>query len=56
METFMSSTTSGIIDKPGNLSVDETTEKLQAILRAKGIASGRQYDGSPEATTRRDLQ
>ena len=34
----MSSTANGIIDKPGNHSVDETAEKLQAILRAKGIA------------------
>jgi uncharacterized protein (DUF302 family) len=45
----MSSTTSGIIDKAGNHSVDETAEKLQAILRAKGIALFALVDHSGEA-------
>lgn len=45
----MSSTADGIIDKPGNHSVDETAEKLQAILRAKGIALFALVDHSGEA-------
>jgi uncharacterized protein (DUF302 family) len=45
----MSSTANGIIDKPGNHSVDETAEKLQAILRAKGIALFALVDHSGEA-------
>ncbi len=45
----MSSTTSGIIDKAGNHSVDETAEKLQAILRAQGIALFALVDHSGEA-------
>jgi uncharacterized protein (DUF302 family) len=45
----MSSTANGIIDKPGNHSVDETAEKLQAILRAKGIALFALIDHSGEA-------
>jgi uncharacterized protein (DUF302 family) len=45
----MSSTANGFIDKPGNHSVDETAEKLQAILRAKGIALFALVDHSGEA-------
>jgi uncharacterized protein (DUF302 family) len=45
----MSSTANGIIDRPGNHSVDETAEKLQAILRAKGIALFALVDHSGEA-------
>ena len=45
----MSSTADGIIDKPGKHSVDETAEKLQAILRAKGIALFALVDHSGEA-------
>ena len=45
----MSSTTSGIVDKPGNHSVNETVEKLQAILRTKGIALFVLVDHSGEA-------
>jgi uncharacterized protein (DUF302 family) len=45
----MSSTTSGIVHKPGNHSVNETVEKLQAILRAKGIALFVLVDHSGEA-------
>jgi uncharacterized protein (DUF302 family) len=45
----MSSTANGIIDKPGNHSVDETAENLQAILRAKGIALFALIDHSGEA-------
>ncbi|MGA8570065.1 MAG: DUF302 domain-containing protein [Candidatus Binataceae bacterium] len=45
----MWSTANGIIDKPGNHSVDETAEKLQAILRAKGIALFALVDHSGEA-------
>lgn len=45
----MSSTANGIIDKPGKHSVDETAEKLQAILRAKGIALFALVDHSGEA-------
>jgi uncharacterized protein (DUF302 family) len=45
----MSSTANGIIDKPGNHSVDETAEKLQAILRFKGIALFALVDHSGEA-------
>ena len=45
----MSSTADGIIDKPGNHSVDETAEKLQAILRFKGIALFALVDHSGEA-------
>lgn len=45
----MSSTADGIIDKPGNHSVNETAEKLQAILRAKGIALFALVDHSGEA-------
>ena len=45
----MSSTANGIIDKPGNHSVDETAKKLQAILRAKGIALFALVDHSGEA-------
>jgi uncharacterized protein (DUF302 family) len=45
----MSSTADGIIDNPGNHSVDETAEKLQAILRAKGIALFALVDHSGEA-------
>jgi uncharacterized protein (DUF302 family) len=45
----MSSTANGIIDKPGNHSVDETAEKLQAILCAKGIALFALVDHSGEA-------
>jgi uncharacterized protein (DUF302 family) len=45
----MSSTANGIIDKPGNHSVDETAEKLQAILRGKGIALFALVDHSGEA-------
>jgi uncharacterized protein (DUF302 family) len=45
----MSSSANGIIDKPGNHSVDETAEKLHAILRAKGIALFALVDHSEEA-------
>jgi uncharacterized protein (DUF302 family) len=45
----MSPTASGIIDKPGNHSVDETAEKLQAILCVKGIALFALVDHSGEA-------
>jgi uncharacterized protein (DUF302 family) len=45
----MSSTANGIIDKPGNHSVDETAEKLRAILRAKGIPLFALVDHSGEA-------
>jgi uncharacterized protein (DUF302 family) len=45
----MSSTANGIIDKPGNHSVDETAERLQAILRAKGIPLFALVDHSGEA-------
>src|SRR5271156_428600 len=45
----MSSTANGIIDKPGNHSVDETAEKLQAILRAKGVKLFALVDHSGEA-------
>jgi uncharacterized protein (DUF302 family) len=45
----MASTTNGIIHKPANHSVDETAEKLQAILRAKGIALFALVDHSGEA-------
>jgi uncharacterized protein (DUF302 family) len=43
------STANGIIDKPGNHSVDETAEKLRAISRAKGIALFALIDHSGEA-------
>ena len=45
----MSSTANVIIDKPGNHSVDETAEKLRAILRAKGIPLFALVDHSGEA-------
>jgi uncharacterized protein (DUF302 family) len=45
----MASTTNGIIDKSANHSVDDTAEKLQGILRAKGIALFAIVDHSGEA-------
>jgi uncharacterized protein (DUF302 family) len=44
-----SSTGNGIISQPGNHSVDETVEKLKAILQAKGIALFALIDHSGEA-------
>jgi uncharacterized protein (DUF302 family) len=45
----MSSTTNGMIHKSSNHSVDETAERLQATLRAKGIALFALVDHSGEA-------
>jgi uncharacterized protein (DUF302 family) len=42
-------TNDGIVNKPSNHSVDETLEKLQAILQAKGIAVFALIDHSGEA-------
>lgn len=39
----------GIIEKPSHHSVDETIEKLQAILQAKGVAIFALIDHSGEA-------
>lgn len=39
----------GIIDKPSNHSVDETVEKLKAMLQAKGITLFALVDHSGEA-------
>jgi uncharacterized protein (DUF302 family) len=39
----------GIVDVPGNHSVDETVEKLKAILQAKGVALFALVDHSAEA-------
>jgi len=49
-ETFMSlSKDNGIIDKPGNHSVDETVERLKGILQAKGVTLFALVDHSGEA-------
>jgi len=42
-------TDSGIIDKPGSHSVDQTVEKLKNILQAKGITLFALVDHSGEA-------
>src|SRR5712675_1729161 len=39
----------GIVDKPANHSVDETVEKLKAILQSKGVALFALIDHSGEA-------
>lgn len=39
----------GIINKPGNHSVDETVEKLKGILQARGVALFALVDHSGEA-------
>ena len=39
----------GIIDRPSNHSVDETVEKLKAVLQAKGVALFALVDHSGEA-------
>jgi uncharacterized protein (DUF302 family) len=41
---------SGLINVPGNHSVDETVEKLKAVLQSKGIAIFALIDHSGEAT------
>jgi uncharacterized protein (DUF302 family)/uncharacterized membrane protein YidH (DUF202 family) len=43
------STDNGIVTKPANQSVDETVEKLKAILQAKGVALFALVDHSGEA-------
>lgn len=43
------STGDGIIDVPGNHSVDETVEKIKALLAAKGVALFAVVDHSGEA-------
>jgi uncharacterized protein (DUF302 family) len=45
----MTSTASGIVDKPSNHSVDETVEKLKGILQAKGVTLFALIDHSGEA-------
>ncbi|HEY6971853.1 MAG TPA: DUF302 domain-containing protein [Candidatus Angelobacter sp.] len=40
---------SGIVDKPSNHSVEETVEKLKAILQAKGVTLFALVDHSGEA-------
>ena len=42
-------TTTGIVDQPSRHSVDETVEKIEAILRAKGIKLFALIDHSGEA-------
>ncbi len=39
----------GIVNKPGSRSVDQTVEKLEAMLRAKGVALFALVDHSGEA-------
>lgn len=49
-ETFMASATdNGIVNKPSSHSVDQTVEKLEGILRAKGVALFALVDHSGEA-------
>ena len=43
------STGDGIVDVPGNHSVDETVEKIKALLAAKGVALFAVVDHSGEA-------
>ena len=45
----MASSTSGIIHRQSNHSVDQTVEKLQGILRAKGVTLFATVDHSGEA-------
>ena len=45
----MSSPVNGIVDKPGNYSVDATVEKLKGILQDKGITLFALIDHSGEA-------
>ncbi len=42
-------TNNGIVDKPGNHSVDETVEKLKGILQSKGVTLFATVDHSGEA-------
>ena len=42
-------TNNGIVDKPGNHSVDEIVEKLKGILQSKGVALFATVDHSGEA-------
>ena len=42
-------TNNGIVDKPGNHSVDETVEKLKQILQSKGVTLFATVDHSGEA-------
>ena len=42
-------TNNGIVDKPGNHSVDETVEKLKEILQSKGVTLFAMVDHSGEA-------
>ena len=50
MSTAASSTPNkGIIDKPSNHSVDQTVEKLKALLQAKGVTLFALVDHSGEA-------
>jgi uncharacterized protein (DUF302 family) len=42
-------TTTGIVDQPSRHSVDETVEKIEALLRAKGIKLFALIDHSGEA-------
>ena len=46
---MMSSSDSGIVNIPSHESVDQTLEKLQAMLRAKGVAVFALIDHSGEA-------
>ena len=49
-ETFMASDVdNGIVNRPSNHSVDQTVEKLKAILQAKGVALFALVDHSGEA-------
>ena len=42
-------TSSGIVDQPSRRSVDETVERIEALLRAKGITLFALVDHSGEA-------
>src|SRR5260370_37550018 len=47
--TMALATNKGIIDKPSNLSVDQTVEKLKNILQSKGVTLFALDDNSGEA-------
>jgi uncharacterized protein (DUF302 family) len=49
MPAAMPAASRGIIDKPSNHSVDETVQKLKAMLQAKGITLFALVDHSAEA-------
>ena len=49
MTPAAATTTKGIVDKPSNHSVDQTVEKLKAILQAKGVTLFALIDHSGEA-------